>query len=318
MTLIDSASQGILFFTSIPTIAGRDFYHYRGEFSFDSLYQKVEARLSFDSRLENNSILFHVPGGEYPPLQLNEIMPAPTSNLNSEWIEIKNNQAAPYDIADWKLKIGEDEILITEWETIVEANDYLVIVQDSILFSDFYFDDQINFIQPSSWVVLKNSVDTIVLIDNYQIEASRHIYSVTFENNISLARDEQSTAENVWGQSANIGGSPGKENITLLQPNAFEIEIALSTKTISPDNDGIDDFTVISIDAPISESYSLKIFDRFGRVVRQFFNQQQYIPTTIVWDGKDDSRRLVPIGIYIIYFEASPNYKSKTTVVVAR
>jgi flagellar hook assembly protein FlgD len=73
----------------------------------------------------------------------------------------------------------------------------------------------------------------------------------------------------------------------------------------SPDGDGHDDRTVIRYENPRPAGWmSIRIYDIRGRLVRFLANNE---PSggmgTVVWDGYDDNRRRVRIGVYIILLE---------------
>jgi len=61
---------------------------------------------------------------------------------------------------------------------------------------------------------------------------------------------------------------------------------------------------------------TVRVYDRMGRVVRQF-GQQQLLSGCAAWHGVHDNGSPVSIGMYIILVE-SEGYSSKHAVVVAR
>ncbi len=315
--LIDASFGDTLLSVILPEILPGDNYIYTVEFSFDSLYQQLEAKLGDDARVENNIYLFTAPGIDFPPLILNEILPNPTANLLTEWVEIINIYSAPIDIKDWGLKIGNNIKLITTLSFLISPGDYLLLVEDSISFVNYYGNLQTKIIQPNSWDNLKNSNDTIRLLDNYSLEADGFEYLFTLDSNYTWSRGE-SLENQSWGQSQYQGGSPGEKNQVTYKLNAPDIRISVSPEIFSPDNDGYEDFAQIKIDAPTADYYSVKIYDREGREVKTFYDRRAYIPSMINWDGKANSGKLLPVGIYIIYFEAGNSFSEKKTVVIAR
>jgi len=59
---------------------------------------------------------------------------------------------------------------------------------------------------------------------------------------------------------------------------------------------------VVSGQCPVA---SIKIYDISGRVVKSFNLATCYslLATSVVWDGKDDSGRKLPVGVYFVRLE---------------
>ena len=90
--------------------------------------------------------------------------------------------------------------------------------------------------------------------------------------------------------------SPYEQSLMVLEPNPF-----------SPDGDGRDDLLAIRYHLDEADSrLDIKVFDVRGRQVRFLCNN---IPAgyygEVLWDGKSDSGRDLPTGMYIVYLEAS-------------
>ena len=99
----------------------------------------------------------------------------------------------------------------------------------------------------------------------------------------------------------------------------------LAPNPFSPDGDGIDDQLSIEYMLPSrSVIMDILIFDSIGRKVRRLLTSASAgSEGNFSWDGLDDRGRKLPIGIYIIYLEAtSPSegivYTEKGVVVLAR
>jgi flagellar hook assembly protein FlgD len=75
---------------------------------------------------------------------------------------------------------------------------------------------------------------------------------------------------------------------------------------MAPKGDGFEDFTVISyrVTSQIAR-VRLRIFDSLGRPVRTLANYEPSACTgQIIWDGLDDDKRRLRMGIYIVLLEA--------------
>ncbi|HDL01112.1 MAG TPA: T9SS type A sorting domain-containing protein, partial [candidate division Zixibacteria bacterium] len=82
--------------------------------------------------------------------------------------------------------------------------------------------------------------------------------------------------------------------------------------------DGYEDNVVIGLDVPLSDKYTLKLYDVSGNIVKLFYDNKQYIPNQTVWDGLDDKNERLPIGIYVLYLSTEEGESTKETIVIAR
>ena len=158
---------------------------------------------------------------------------------------------------------------------------------------------------------------------------SSHLIST---KGISLERISHTVATNIssnWGSSVNkLGGSPLKIN-SIRQENINETTnkegIFLSPNPFSPDFDGRDDrlFIRYVLDKP-DYILTIRIFDRYGRLVRSLVEQQiSGFKGSFVWDGLMGGGQMLPIGLYVILLDANhPEEKSrrsfKSVVAIAR
>ena len=128
-----------------------------------------------------------------------------------------------------------------------------------------------------------------------------------------------------WNSCVDVtGGTPGKQNSIYSVITPVTLSIDVSPNPFSPDNDGIDDYTVINYSLPFNRgNVKTEIYDVSGRLVRRLLNND---PTgsirSVVWDGKNNAGRIMPIGIYIIYLQAIQSEKgikvsTRETVVLA-
>jgi flagellar hook assembly protein FlgD len=101
--------------------------------------------------------------------------------------------------------------------------------------------------------------------------------------------------------------------------------MAVSPNPFSPDGDGKEDFLVIRYQLQgTANRIRVKIFDARGRLVRTLANSEPAgAQGELIWDGLDDSRQALRIGIYVIYLEALNADSAvietlKQTIVLAR
>jgi hypothetical protein len=71
---------------------------------------------------------------------------------------------------------------------------------------------------------------------------------------------------------------------------------------------------LIQFNVPTNSDVVLRLFDIEGRVVRTLVDEEQYAgPGQVLWNGRDELREVVPIGVYICYLEATDRDAGTTT-----
>lgn len=284
----------------------------------NTIYQKMSALIQTnppDDRPENDSLYFMGVGSQYPPLIITEFLANPMNNITSEWIELYNRSDTILDLSDWSIGDALNSHLITDSTFLFYPGEYVVVTESMTDFRLSYpsFDGIV--LEPSSWAILNNTTDIVRLVDQYNIEADRFEYESLFDDNYTWGKDGVDPSGN-WNRSSNESGTPGKVNQLFIAAN--ETKIHLSNKYVSPDNDGFQDDVSITVKTPAADSYSLKVYDKQGRVVKTFFDDVSLFPSIITWDGLSDNNERLPIGIYIIYLEAKGTSSTKETIVIAR
>jgi len=285
--------------------------------SVSGVYQYLMASLDTDDRIRNNRRAFVVPGADFPPLILTEIMPNPRPPLTTEWIELYCPLRTPFDFQSWQIADSADTALLSADPFALDAGHYAVLAHDSTAFRQFYPDYRGTLIQPPQWLSLNNDGDVSRLIDRYGILADSFSYARSYGNNYTWARVLDS-GFGEWGRSVASGGSPGRVNDVVIEPNDQRLSLTIEPRVFSPDGDGYQDVAEITLEAPQAANYTLKIYDREGRPVRTLADNAELVRRSYEWDGLSDSGRRLPIGIYICYLEASGVEAIKKTVVIAR
>jgi hypothetical protein len=145
------------------------------------------------------------------------------------------------------------------------------------------------------------------------------VYDAVFEDNHTWSRGETVERQNEWGKSEDVGGTPGRQNrVRFSSEGENDLSLTITPQIISPDGDGIDDSAVIVIQAPEASAYTLRLYDSDGRLVKSFEDDSPDLSERYVWRGDNSGGERQPIGIYVVYFEASGVQSIKKTVVVAR
>jgi hypothetical protein len=178
---------------------------------------------------------------------------------------------------------------------------------------------------------LNNQGDTVLLSDiaGFESDMVHYLRSWGGRKEVSLERVSPEVVANEranWGSCVSPeGATPGLRNSIFAGFGPGPARLSLSPNPFSPDGDGLDDRTAISYQFPFSvASLRVMIYDRSGRMVRKVLGGGEVAGKgVLLWDGRDDSGQVQPVGIYIVYAEASDlttNIKisSKATVVLAR
>ena len=282
------------------------------------MYAQLRAELAADDRLRNNLVSFMAPGELCPPVVLSEMLANPQGALGTEWIEIKSISSGLVDLSGWTISDAVSSHVISTASMMIESDDYLVLADDTSLFTDYYMPPDNDPVQPPTWPILNNDGDVVVLTDSYGIEADRFEFTAPFDSNYTWSRVEPVDYNGRWGRSENMGGSPGQTNRVVLVTEGSSIAINVQPKIFSPNDDWVDETTVLTVEAPESDEYTLEIYDRQGRVVKTFMDKESFLRVEYEWDGYSDDGKRLPIGIYIVYFEAAGIESIKETVVIAR
>jgi len=118
-----------------------------------------------------------------------------------------------------------------------------------------------------------------------------------------LPSDERTSWHSASGSSG--WGTPGNRNSVFTADDNLTETVVLSSRKISPDNDGHEDVLVIGINSDDPGSIvSVLIFDETGSCVRKLAeNHLAGFRASLVWDGCGNDGRPVRRGIYILAVE---------------
>lgn len=333
LTLVDDPVMQVAFFDSLqpdslgaliaterpgPIDTGQTVF-YATVYALPGVYQQLIARLEPDDRPENDVFPFTAPGDAYPPILINEFMANPQGALASEWVELLNVSREPVNVQGWLIGDSVGLSQISDIPLELQPDDYLVLAQDEFLFTGFYSEFNGVVVEVSPWRSLNNSGDLVRLRDVFGIDADAFVFESAFDSNHTWGRGPGEDDRHRWGRSEEVGGSPGVENtVRYSNEGQSDIEVTIEPQIFSPNDDGYEDSTYIRIVAPEATGYSLKLYDSDGRLVRTFEDESPDVASTYAWDGRDAGGGRLPIGIYIVLFEAEGVQSVKHTVVVAR
>jgi len=171
------------------------------------------------------------------------------------------------------------------------------------------------------------------VVDSVRYQPDWHNPFFSSTRGLSLERINPNGSSNDrrnWTTSTNreFGGTPARQNSVFAPSIALSgtaSTLAVSPNPFSPDGDGKEDFLVIRYQLQgTANRIRVKIFDARGRLVRTLANSEPAgAQGELIWDGLDDNRQALRVGIYIIYLEALNADSAivetlKQTIVLAR
>ena len=250
----------------------------------------------------------------------------------SEYVEIYNNSSLPIDLNGWSISDSDSskKKIITSQEALIQPGGFFLLAADSIHFQ-FFGENENSLIIGSRFPRLNNDGDEIylyspsgTLIDNVTVSPALAGGRGIAAERIDPLSDSQSRSN--WLSSVDLlGGTPAESNSVSKEIISSNLRLKLTPNPFSPDGDGFDDFLNIDYTLPSrSVIMDIMIFDSIGRRVRRLLSSVTAgSEGIIIWDGLDDRGRKLPIGIYIIYLEATSTsegrvYSDKGVAVLAR
>ncbi|MCK6615814.1 MAG: lamin tail domain-containing protein [Ignavibacteriaceae bacterium] len=267
-----------------------------------------------------NSATRNFPSAE-TKLIINEIMASPSGGM-PEYIEFYN----PGDSLIRLNYISVNGKRIRRGGEL-EPGGYFVAATDSSVFKHYSY-----LLWPMRASVipslsLRNDADTLVvaIMNGPTLDSvvyTKEWHSKNYRNTSGRSLEKinpllQSNAQSSWSTSVSAaGGSPGLENSIFTGITSRQNTLTIAPNPFSPDEDGFEDFTIVSYSLPYESSrLTVYIFDKNGRKVRTL---KEHEPAggsgEFVYDGRDDSGNPLRIGIYILYLEAADHMTGGTTV----
>jgi hypothetical protein len=268
---------------------------------------------------------------------INEIMSNPNP-YGSEFIEIYNISNDTVNLGGWTINDESgNSISVSNVNRDLDNKSYFLIAADSSIIKNYSINDlrNVNIINASSLSLATNE-DIIILKDALQNTIDSIHYFESWHNPNFIITKGKSLEKinpyfsgndpNNWSTSTNpAGATPGRQNSIYITSTNSESRVSVSPNPFSPDNDGYEDFTIIhyKLEQNIAQ-VRIKIFDSKGRLVRTLENNfASGNAGSIIFDGLDDSKQPLRIGIYIALIEAfnqnnGSTERMKAAIVVAK
>jgi len=269
---------------------------------------------------------------------VNEIMFDP-SNENSEFVELYNTTNYVIQLGGWTFEDESGNIYsISKKMFLLGAGKYFVFAADSTIFNNYNWltNNEDVIVSVDGVFSLANTGEKIKIADGFGNVIDSVDYSDEWHNqniyetkNKSLERLNyliDSNDPSNWSTSVSPhGATPAEKNSIHTEYISDNSKVLISPNPFSPDNDGFEDFTIISysLTQPIAQM-RIKIYDSKGRLVRNIYsNQPGGSSGSVIFDGLNDSGNPLKIGIYILFIEALNDQSGivetiKEAIVVAR
>ena len=255
---------------------------------------------------------------------INEILYQPRT-YGARYIEIYNKTNHWLDISRWKIgRANENNEVYQSTEIpayqVIKPYGYIAFTRDTANVKKEYYPPshavlvQLDKSLPaynadSDKVVLLNASDT--RMDEVKYNREWHYKDLVTRKGVALERlnpNEPSQSESNWfSASSTVNfGTPGYKNSQSYHPETQDKTFYVNPKVFSPDFDGFEDVLALHYSFTANDNnIRITIYDSEGRIVKILKNNILVgnEPGYFLWDGTDDSGRVIQIGTYIAVLE---------------
>ena len=262
------------------------------------------------------------------PLAINEIKFL-TEDGEPEWVELYNYSAQAIPLKNWAIADSRDTLWIKD-DFVLPAFSYFVLTADSSFFDYYEVDDSVVYIT-KDFPALNNDQDVLFLIAPW----GNWLEQVPYTKDWLLGEDfRKPSLERInpqldarlarnWAPCVKTG-TPATKNSVFTEIKYSHFKMNAQPNPFSPDGDGHQDFTVISLTIPAQTArLRLLIFDVLGRQICTL-SEDKFVGQDVqmVWDGRDAHKKRVRMGLYILFAQMIDDtngilQEAKATVVVA-
>jgi hypothetical protein len=239
---------------------------------------------------------------ELPPADviINEIMHSPDTKAEQvEWVELYNRDSQPADLSGWSIADARDKPVSIPSGTVIPPNQFLIITADKEKFLASF--PNVQNVVEIKLPALNNTGDTVTLksatgkkIDEVKYESTGSIRSRSLER-LDLNRPSAEIAN--WKFSIDLAGAtPGRINSISVLIASSKPSLQITPNPFNPQVSP----TQVKYRAPTDATVTIKIFDSAGKLVKTLLEKREAGGEQIIsWDGKDDSGKRMPVGLYI-------------------
>ena len=260
--------------------------------------------------------VFESDGSHFEDIVINEIsfnnaaVPDP-----GDWIEIYNKGKYEIDISGWKFTDSDPaHQFVFAANTRIKAGEYLVVTNDLIKMNAVF--GSVKNLIGTFGFGLGNLTDAVRLYSQFgqlidEVSYSNVVPWPTFDLTRLWSLELSNPGRNnnlatSWEFSVG-NGTPGLHNASYIPDAVDELTSAQIVPELEQNypNPFIDGTSIkFKLDKP--GKYQVTVLDINGRIIRSLNDNDPYsILHTLYWDGKDDSGKPVPSGVYFYRLECS-------------
>lgn len=269
--------------------------------------------------------VFEPDGTHYEDVMINEISFNNDAGTDpGDWIELYNKGSFDIDISGWKITDSDpSHFYVFGPNTILKAKEYLVLSNNITLMNNAFAVEK-NLYGPFNFG-LSTTADAVKLFSREE----QLIDEVNYSNTLPWPTDNMErlwslelkhpVLDNYIGSSWAISvnnGTPGLQNTPYITDVTQDITAGnseLRQNYPNPFSEG----TYIEFKLEKPGPYSLSVMDVNGRILRVIKGDDPFSSVyNQYWDGKDDSGRTVPAGVYFYRLETNGYSSMKRMVKV--
>ncbi len=278
---------------------------------------------------------------ETQDIVINEVLFNPLAG-GYDFVEIYNRSDKYINLADLRIATRDDSLQIDNMNVITETGfmifpgDHVVLSENiASVYRDYYcqnpqllleVEDLPSYTNTSGRVVICKRnlevIDEMYYHEDYHFDLLKEVKGVSLER---IDYNQPAADENNWHSAAESAGfgTPTYQNSQYREYGEYNTSFELSPESISPDNDGYQDYLNISYSMEQSGYVmTITIYDAAGHLIRNLTENELLAAEGIIqWDGLDENGQHPGAGIYIVlldYFDLQGNRKQeKHTCVIA-
>lgn len=253
---------------------------------------------------------------------INEVLAHPYSGTDADFIEIFNRSSKIIDLKNVKIGSGGDtmpnkavcavssgrQLFPQEYCALCKDRELTLQQYDCPVSQALQQCDSLPAYAIASGVVYLSTTG-LRTIDRFAYSEEMHYSGLTSTEGVSLERlntEAPTQDESNWHSAASTSGfaTPGYRNSQSSSEVATD-NISITPEIFSPDNDGFDDYAVLSmIFADAENRLSIQIFNKRGVLVKHLANNEPCGNTASYrWDGTDDQNVQLPADLYVAVFQ---------------
>ncbi len=266
---------------------------------------------------KQDTSIFICPKLQTGDLLINEVLFDAVSN-GAEYIEVYNSSDHTINLNQVRFaKAPNNYKSVTEQDLFLLPHSYFVLT-DNKSFVESHYNDVLkdHVLELKSWLSLSDDSGSIyiqnldsTIIDKFHYDKNFHNPLVNNPDGVSLEKTNPKAFSNnpVHWQSASATsgfGTPTLENSQMLKTKSKSA--TLSTKVISPNGDGRDDYCLINLEnRKQAEFVNIRIIDSEGKIIKTLAKNLSISAAgaQFTWDGTLENNSKAPIGAYLLHIE---------------